>query len=169
MRNILFLCTANSARSILAEGMTNALGGGRVRGFSAGSFPKASPNPLALATLSEHGHPTDGLSSKSWDAFAGTGAPVMDAILTVCDAAAGEVCPVWPGHPSTALWGVPDPAGVEGVEDERRWAFGVAYARLRARIDDLMALDLDALDAEALTQALKAIGEKHAAAEAAVA
>lgn len=168
MRNILFLCTHNSARSILAEGMVNALGGGTLRAYSAGSHPKSKPNPLALETLSEHGHAIDGYQSKSWDAFAGEDAPVMDAIITVCDDAAGETCPIWPGHPATAHWGIPDPSAVDGDEDERRWAFGVAYARMRARVDDLLALDLDGLSGLELAAELRAIGDKHARAEAGV-
>src|SRR5258708_38056833 len=107
VRNVLFLCTHTSARSVLAETLLNAIGGGRFRGFSAGSFPKGQVNPLALETLQAYGHPTDGLRSKSWDAFAAAGAPGMDVVITVCDQAAGEGCPLWPGQPVTAHWGLP--------------------------------------------------------------
>lgn len=167
MRNILFLCTGNSARSILAEATLTALSAGAFHGYSAGSHPKGAPHPMALATLGQHGHGVDGLSSKSWDVFAEPTAPDMHAIITVCDNAAGESCPVWPGRPAAGHWGVPDPAAVDGDEDEQRWAFGVAYARLRARIEDLLALDWDALEPREISDALNAIGAKHNEAEAA--
>ena len=114
--NVLFLCTGNSARSILAEAILNHDGAGRFRAFSAGSRPKGAVHPLALKVLESHGYPTEGLASKSWDAFAGPDAPVMDFVFTVCDSAAGEACPFWPGKPVTAHWGIEDPAAVEGTE-----------------------------------------------------
>lgn len=132
--NVLFLCTGNSARSILAEGILNKRGAGRFRGYSAGSFPKGAVHPLALQLLKEQGLPAEGLRSKSWDEFAAPGAPRMDYIFTVCDQAAGEVCPIWPGHPITAHWGLPDPAAAEGNAAERALAFRDAYRVLDTRI-----------------------------------
>lgn len=166
MINVLFICTGNSARSILAEATLNALGGENFRGFSAGSDPKALPHALALATLDEHGHPTTGLRSKRWDVFAQDDAPDMQAIITVCDNAAGESCPVWPGRPAAGHWGIPDPAAVVGEEDEQRWAFGVAYMRLRARIEDMVTLDFSALSPGDLSHQLNDIGARHNKAEA---
>ena len=131
-RNVLFLCTGNSARSILAEALLNRLGDGRWRGFSAGSFPKGEVHPMALQLLDERGFPTGGLRSKSWDEFAGGDAPPLDLIVTVCDNAAGETCPVWPGHPARAHWGIADPAAVEG--EGQRAAFEEAYRQLESRI-----------------------------------
>ena len=131
-RSVLFLCTGNSARSILAEALLNRLGGGRWRGFSAGSFPKGEVHPMALQLLHERGFPTGGLRSKSWDEFAGTDAPPLDLIVTVCDNAAGETCPVWPGHPARAHWAIADPAAVEG--EGQRAAFEEAYRLLESRI-----------------------------------
>ena len=132
--NVLFLCTGNSARSILAEGILNKRGAGRFRGYSAGSFPKGAVHPLALQLLKEQGLPAEGLRSKSWDEFAAPGAPRMDYIFTVCDQAAGEVCPIWPGHPITAHWGLPDPAAAEGNAAERALAFRDADRVLDTRI-----------------------------------
>jgi len=136
--NVLFLCTGNSARSILAEALANhpAVGGGRLRGHSAGSHPRGQVHPLAIDTLRERGHPTDGLRSKSWDEFAAPAAPQMDVIVTVCDHAAAEPCPLWPGRPATEHWGMPDPAAVEGSDDDRRRAFRETYDALRRRIAD---------------------------------
>lgn len=135
-RNVLFVCTGNSARSILAEVLANdpSVAGGWLKGHSAGSHPKGHVHPLALDTLRERGHQTDGLRSKSWDEFALPTAPRMDFIFTVCDSAAGEPCPLWPGHPVTEHWGLPDPAAVEGSVDDRRRAFHTTYAELRRRI-----------------------------------
>lgn len=166
MRNVLFLCTGNSARSILAEATLTALGRSKFTGYSAGSEPKGAPHPLALATLAEQGHEYAGASSKSWTTFAAPGAPEMSAVITVCDNAAGEACPIWPGHPAAGHWGIPDPAGVVGDEDERAWAFGVAYARLRARIEDMLTLDWDGLVPAEISDGLNAIGAKHNEAEA---
>ena len=156
--NVLFLCTGNSARSILAESLVNHWGKGRFRGFSAGSFPKGAVHPLALALLRRRGLPSTGLRSKSWDEFAAPGAPVMDFVFTVCDQAAGEVCPVWPGNPVTAHWGVPDPAAATGSEAERQAAFRVALTALEQRIKLFVALPVAKLDRLALKRRLDEIG-----------
>jgi arsenate reductase len=161
--NVLFLCTGNSARSILAESALNALGEGRFRGFSAGSFPKGAINPDALTLLKRIGYPTDGLRSKSWDEFSKPGAPVMDFIFTVCDDAAGEVCPVWPGHPMTAHWGIEDPSHVEGNDIERERAFVTALGYLENRIKLFLALPIDRLDAMALKAHVREIGQSEGA------
>ncbi|SFF55723.1 Protein-tyrosine-phosphatase [Fontimonas thermophila] len=158
-RHVLFLCTGNSARSILAEGILNALGQHRFRAYSAGSHPKGAVHPLALATLEQLGFPATGYRSKSWDEFAASGAPVFDFIFTVCDAAAGETCPVWPGKPISAHWGMPDPAAVTGPEEQRRQAFMDAAQTLRRRIERFLALPFDRLDAAALQHALREIGQ----------
>ena len=134
VKNVLFLCTGNSARSILAEGILNKRGAGVFRAYSAGSFPKGQVHPLALQLLKEQGLATEGLRSKSWDEFAGPDAPRMDYIFTVCDQAAGEMCPIWPGHPITAHWGLPDPAAAEGNAAERALAFREAYRILDTRV-----------------------------------
>ncbi|MGU7773290.1 arsenate reductase ArsC [Burkholderia sp. MR1-5-21] len=157
--NVLFLCTGNSARSILAEVQLNALGGGRFRGYSAGSHPKGEINPLTLQLIQQMRLPTDGLRSKSWDEFAVPGAPVMDFVFTVCDKAAGEQCPVWPGQPVTAHWGVPDPATVEGSDDTRMRAFKDVAATLRKRIELFKSLPLSSLDRLALKKAVTDIGK----------
>jgi arsenate reductase (thioredoxin) len=156
--NVLFLCTGNSARSILAEVLIEHWGRGRFCGFSAGSFPRGTVHPLALDLLERLQLPTAGLRSKSWDEFARPGAPVMDFVFTVCDQAAGEVCPVWPGNPVTAHWGVPDPAAVEGSEDERKRAFREAHRRLEARIKLFVALPIDKLERMALQRRADEIG-----------
>ena len=139
-QNVLFLCTGNSARSILAEALLNdhAIGGGRFRGYSAGSRPRGTVHPLALDTLKENGLPTEGLRSKSWQEFAAPDAPRMDFIFTVCDNAAAEACPMWPGHPVTDHWGLPDPAAVEGSDEEKRRAFHGTFTELRQRIQDFV-------------------------------
>ena len=157
--NTLFLCTGNSARSVLAEGTLNDLGRGRFRAFSAGSHPGGIVNPFALELLNQRGHSTEGMRSKSWDEFASAGAPKMNFIITGCDNAAGETCPLWPGHPANAHWGVEDPAAVEGSDADKRAAFATAYAILRRRIELLLALPLDKLDALARAQRLKVIGQ----------
>ncbi|MCX7961316.1 MAG: arsenate reductase ArsC [Burkholderiales bacterium] len=156
--NVLFLCTGNSARSILAEAYLNARGGGRFRAFSAGSRPAGRVNPFALELLAARGIATDALRSKSWDEFAQPSAPRMDLVITVCDSAAGEHCPFWPGQPITAHWGVPDPAAAAGDDEARRRAFAIAFERLRARIDRLLELPIESLDPRALRERLAEIG-----------
>jgi arsenate reductase len=156
--NVLFLCTGNSARSILAEVMLNAMGGGRFRAFSAGSHPKGAVNPHAIKLLAKNRLPTEGLRSKSWDEFARADAPPMDFVFTVCDDAAGEVCPLWPGQPMTAHWGVPDPAAATGSEDDIDRAFFRAYEQLHRRISLFVNLRLDRLDRLALQQRIDDIG-----------
>jgi protein-tyrosine-phosphatase len=165
--NVLFLCTGNSARSILGESIVNQLGQGRFRGFSAGSQPKGEVHPYSLDLLSSLRFPVDGLSSKSWDVFAAAGAPPMDFIFTVCDDAAGEACPAWPGQPMTAHWGVPDPAAAQGTEIERRAAFRQAFAALENRIRIFLSLPLARLDTMTLQARLDAIGRQPPAASAA--
>ena len=157
---VLFLCTGNSARSVLAEATLNHLpaGRGRFRAFSAGSHPKGQVHPLALDLLQAEGLPIDGLRSKSWDEFAGPDAPALDFIITVCDSAAAETCPVWPGHPATAHWGVPDPAAVEGPEAQRTQAFREAYLALRQRIERFAGLPFDELSGTARIEAVREIG-----------
>jgi arsenate reductase (thioredoxin) len=156
--NILFLCTGNSARSILAEALANHWGRGRFRAYSAGSYPKGTVHPLTLQLLDRLDLSLPEARSKSWDEFAQPGAPVMDFVFTVCDQAAGEVCPVWPGTPVTAHWGVPDPAAAEGSEAERMAAFRDAYRRLEARIKLFVALPIDKLDRMALKRKSDDIG-----------
>ena len=156
--NVLFLCTGNSARSILAECLLRQLGEGTFDGFSAGSFPKGEVHPLALRLLRKQGFSTEALRSKSWDEFAAPGAPVMDFVFTVCDQAAGEVCPVWPGHPVTGHWGIPDPAAADGSEADRVLAFRDAFRMLERRIKLFLALPLASLDRMALQREVDAIG-----------
>lgn len=156
--NVLFLCTGNSARSILAEALLNFEGKGRFRAFSAGSFPRGQVNPLALQTLKHAGLSAEGYRSKSWDEFASAGAPRMDFIFTVCDDAAGEVCPVWPGHPVTAHWGMPDPAAVAGSDAEKAKAFRETLRLLSNRIRVFIALPFEKLDRLALRKHVDDIG-----------
>lgn len=156
--NVLFLCTGNSARSVLAEAQLNALGKGKFKAWSAGSFPAGRVNPFTLQLLQSMSLPVDELRSKSWDEFASPGAPVMDFVFTVCDQAAGEACPLWPGHPVTAHWGVADPAGVTGSDAVRRRAFRDAAATLRKRIEMFISLPIGTLDQLALTEETRAIG-----------
>jgi arsenate reductase len=165
--NILFLCTGNSARSILAESIVNRLGGDRFKGFSAGSHPKGKVHPYAIDQLESLGYPTANMHSKSWDVFAVAGAPRMDFVFTVCDDAAGEACPVWPGQPMTAHWGIPDPGAVEGSEIDKRAAFRAAFAALENRIRLFISLPFDSLDRMALQQRLDAIGARSPSAAAA--
>lgn len=155
---VLFLCTGNSARSILAESLVNHWGRGKFRGFSAGSYPKGQVHPMALELLKRMNLPTDGLRSKSWDEFAAPGAPMLDFIFTVCDNAAGEVCPVWPGKPMTAHWGIADPAGVEGTDADKAFAFRKAFKELETRIKLFTDLPIDSLDHLKLQETLRAIG-----------
>ncbi|MDX9706509.1 MAG: arsenate reductase ArsC [Azospira sp.] len=155
---VLVLCTGNSARSILGEALFNHLGAGRVRAFSAGSQPSGKVNPVALETLAKHGIPLPEARSKSWDEFAAPGAPQIDFIFTVCASAAGEACPIWPGHPATAHWGIPDPAHVEPMA-ARREAFELAYRQLRARIEAFLALPLETMSADEVKAAARKIHE----------
>lgn len=161
--NILVLCTGNSARSILAEALFNHLGNqenpGRIRAFSAGSQPTGKVNPLALETLASHGVPLPEARSKSWDEFAAPGAPAIDFIFTVCASAAGEACPIWPGHPTTAHWGIDDPAHVEPLA-VRRTAFEDAYRKLRQRIEAFVALPLETLSPAEIAAAAKRIHQE---------
>lgn len=168
MKNVLILCTANSARSILGEAILAKLGEGRVRAFSAGSTPRGTPNPDALALLEEFGHDTSGLRSKSWDEFEGPDAPKMDIVITVCDNAAGESCPIWPGAPVQAHWGIPDPAGRGETDEERRAAFVETYRLLEARVTALMALPFEDMHARDLKAALNTIGAMEGATDLAV-
>ena len=161
--NVLFLCTGNSARSILAESILNAEGKGRFKAFSAGSQPKGEVNPHALKELEALGYPFEGFRSKSWDEFAEPGAPKMDFIFTVCDSAAGEACPVWIGHPMTAHWGIEDPAAVEGSEVEKARAFAQAARFLKNRIMSFISLPLASLDRLALETHLRQIGAMEGA------
>ena len=161
--NVLFLCTGNSARSILAESILHKDGQGRFRAFSAGSQPKGEVNPFAIKVLEQENYLTDGLRSKSWDEFARPGAPVMDFVFTVCDNAAGETCPVWPGQPVTAHWGIEDPAAVEGEDIQKLAAFVTAFRYMKARISLLTALPVAKLDKMALTSKLREIGQGEGA------
>ncbi|WP_421852224.1 arsenate reductase ArsC [Oricola sp.] len=158
MQNILILCTANSARSILGEAVLAKLGEGRVNAFSAGSTPRGEPNPDGLALLGEYGYDTSAFRSKSWNEFEGADAPKMDIVITVCDNAAGETCPLWPGAPVQAHWGIGDPAGKGESAEERRAAFAETYALLEARILALMALPFEAMNPDDLKAALNTIG-----------
>lgn len=160
--NVLFLCTGNSARSIIAEAVLNAMGKGRFRAYSAGSHPTGQVNPYALELIERNRLPTEGLRSKSWDEFAAPGAPELDFVFTVCDRAAEETCPVWPGQPMTAHWGVPDPAAVQGTEEEKRRAFLRAWAELSNRISIFVSLPLDKLDRLSLQRRLDEIGKTQA-------
>ncbi len=158
--NVLFLCTGNSARSILAEALLNKAGAGRFRAYSAGSFPKGQVNPHALQLLEGLNVPTADLRSKSWDEFAKPGAPPLDFVITVCDNAAGETCPIWPGVPATAHWGIPDPAAVQGSGAEIAAAFALAARQLRARIDLFMNLPIASIDRISAQSRLREIQAK---------
>ena len=157
--NVLFLCTGNSARSILAEAYLDSAGRGRFAGYSAGSHPAGRVNPFALELLAKHRVSTEGLRSKSWDEFARPGAPRMSFVFTVCDNAAGEVCPVWPGQPVSAHWGIEDPAAVQGSDEDKRKAFLKAFTQLAARINLLLNLPIDKLDRMTLKAKLDDIGK----------
>lgn len=159
MYNVLFLCTGNSARSILAESILAKDGAGRFRAFSAGSQPKGAVNPFALKVLRSFDYPAEGFRSKSWEEFARPDAPVMDFVFTVCDNAAGEACPVWPGQPMTAHWGIEDPAAVEGPDIEKEKAFVSAFRYLRNRISVFTALPITSLDRMTLSSKLVEIGQ----------
>ncbi|HEV2111857.1 MAG TPA: arsenate reductase ArsC [Gammaproteobacteria bacterium] len=160
--NVLFLCTGNSARSILGEVVLNnlAVGKGRFKAYSAGSHPKGAVNPYALETLQRNKFPVTGLRSKSWDEFAKAGAPLMDFVFTVCDQAAAEQCPFWPGQPMTAHWGLPDPAAVEGGDEQKRKAFRDTLMALRRRIEIFVSLPLEKLDKLAIQKKIEEIGAK---------
>jgi protein-tyrosine-phosphatase len=158
--NVLFLCTGNSARSILAEALLNNLGREHFRAYSAGSHPAEQVNPFAIELLEKSRLPTEGLRSKSWDEFAATGAPPLDFVFTVCDKAAGEVCPVWPGQPMTAHWGIEDPAAVQGSDEDKRKAFMNALTQLHRRISLFVSLPMDKLDRLSLQHRLDAIGRE---------
>lgn len=157
--NVLFICTGNSARSILAEALLNQLGGGRFRAFSAGSHPNGQVNAFALSTLQQLRIATDGFRSKSWDEFAQPGAPVLDFAFTVCDNAAGEACPFWPGQPMTAHWGMPDPAAVQGSDEAKAQAFMDTAVALKRRIELMLALPLNTLAGMSLQRELDRIGK----------
>jgi arsenate reductase (thioredoxin) len=163
--NVLFLCTGNSARSIMAEAILNRTGGGRFKAFSAGNHPKGSVNPHALDLLRKFNHDVSAMRSKSWDEFAQAGSPDLDFVFTVCDNAAGEACPLWPGQPITAHWGIPDPAAAQGSEAEIALAFRDASRMLERRIDLFLALPIEKLDRLVLTTRLKAIGRSEGATE----
>jgi arsenate reductase len=161
--NVLFLCTGNTARSILAESILRKDGAGRFNSFSAGSHPKGVINPYALKTLEAYDYPTDAFRSKSWEEFAAPGAPIMDFVFTVCDNAAGEPCPVWPGQPMTAHWGIEDPAAVEGSDIEKQKAFNLAFRYMKTRISLLLATPIHRLDKLRLKARLREIGESEGA------
>ena len=159
LKNVLFVCTGNSARSIIAEGLMNHLGAPRFRAYSAGSHPKGEVHPLALEALKHFKLPTDGFRSKSWDEFSAPDAVPLDFVFTVCDNAAGEVCPVWIGQPMTAHWGLPDPAAVEGTEAVRRQAFADTVVAMKRRIELMLALPLASLDRFAVQRRVRDIGK----------
>jgi arsenate reductase len=161
--NVLFLCTGNSARSIMAESILTKEGGGHFKAFSAGSQPKTQVNPLAIETLEKMGYPTTGLRSKSWDEFDTPGAPRMDFVITVCDNAAGEVCPIWPGHPTKVHWGIEDPAAVDGAKMEKLAAFATAFRYLKNRIGLFLALPISKLEASLLVDKMRDIGQSEGA------
>ena len=156
--NILILCTGNSARSILAEALFNTVGAGRFKAYSAGSHPAGRVNPFAIEQLQTLGYPIESLRSKSWDEFAQPDSPQMDFIVTVCDNAAGEVCPLWPGQPVTAHWGFPDPAAVTGSDEEKRAAFAQTLRQIKARVQLFLSLPLETLDRVAIEERMRAIG-----------
>ena len=159
-KNVLFICTGNSARSIIAEALMNHLGGKRFRGYSAGSHPKGEVHPLALEALKHYRLPGEGFRSKSWDEFAAAGAPHLDFVITVCDNAAGEMCPLWPGQPMTAHWGMPDPAAVEGSAVERQKAFFDTVMGMKRRIELMLALPMPSLDRLAIQREMRDIGQR---------
>jgi arsenate reductase len=165
LRNVLFLCTGNSARSILAEAIMNRLGGGRFKAYSAGSTPKGAVHPQALSLLGSQGFALAGFRSKPWDEFAAPGAPRLDFVITVCDNAAGEVCPIWPGQPITAHWGMPDPAAVDGDPAAIALAFADTYRMLTNRIRLFASLPIESLDRLAIKRRMDDIGHSHDAPE----
>ena len=157
--NILFLCTGNSARSIMAEALVTTMSHGRFQGYSAGSNPGGIVNPFAVEKVKETGYPLDKLRSKSWDEFARLDAPRMDFIITVCDNAAGEVCPIWPGHPSSSHWSFEDPAAVDGSDEQKRAGFDKIFRQIMGRMSIFLALPLDKLEKHAILQEIKKIGD----------
>jgi len=158
--NVLFLCTGNSARSIMGEALFNTMGAGRFKAYSAGSHPTGKVNSFAIEQVQRLGYPVEGLRSKSWDEFAAPGAPKMDFVITVCDKAAGEVCPFWPGQPITAHWGFPDPAAVKGSDEEKRAAFTQIFHQMRNRVQLLLSLPLETLDRMVIEKQVRAIGRE---------
>jgi arsenate reductase len=156
--NVLFNCTGNSARSIMAEALVTIMGGGRFKGFSAGSKPTGRVNPFAIEQVKQAGYPVEDLRSKSWDEFAAPDAPRMDFIITVCDNAAGEACPIWPGHPATAHWGFEDPAAVEGTDEEKRAAFAAVFVQIKRRMQAFVSLPLHELEEDEIVEAMRKIG-----------
>lgn len=158
--NVLFICTGNSARSIIAEGLLNNMGGGRFKAYSAGSHPKGAVHPLAIQALEAVRVPIGDFRSKGWEEFAQPGAPQMDFVFTVCDQAAGEVCPIWPGQPMSAHWGMPDPAAVEGSDEVKAKAFRDTVVTMKRRLDLMLALPLERLDRLALHREVKDIGSR---------
>lgn len=163
MTNVLFLCTGNTARSVLSEAILRQDGAGRFMAYSAGSQPKGVVNPFALKVLERMGYPATGFSSKSWNVFSVPGAPKMDYIITVCDNAAGEACPIWPGHPASAHWGIEDPAAVTGADEAIEAAFETAFHQMKARIAAFLALPFDSLDEAALRAEMRKIGQMDGA------
>jgi arsenate reductase len=162
--NVLFLCTGNSARSIMAEALVTTMSKGRFQGYSAGSKPGGKVNPFAIEKVKEAGYPVENLRSKSWDEFARPDAPQMDFIITVCDNAAGEICPFWPGHPTTAHWSFEDPAAVEGTDEEKRAAFNKIFKQIVARMNTFVSLPMHMLDKHAIQREIKKIGDTPVAA-----
>jgi len=158
--NILILCTGNSARSIIGEALFNTMGAGRFRAFSAGSHPTGKINPFAVEQVRSLGYPVEKLRSKSWDEFAQPGAPELDFVITVCDKAAGEVCPLWPGHPVTAHWGFPDPGAVQGSDEQKRAIFALTLRQMRNRVQLFLSLPLEALDRMSIEKKMRAIGQQ---------
>ena len=158
IKNVLFVCTGNSARSIIAEGLMNHFGGNRFRAYSAGSHPKGEVHPMAIDALKHFKLPSDGFRSKSWEEFAKPDAPQLDFVFTVCDNAAGEMCPVWPGQPMTAHWGLPDPAAVEGTDAVKHKAFNDTVVQMKRRIELMLALPMASLDRMAIQREVRDIG-----------
>jgi arsenate reductase len=158
--SVLILCTGNSARSIIGEALFNTMGAGRFKAYSAGSHPTGRVNSFAVEQVRALGYPAENLRSKSWDEFAAPGAPKLDFVITVCDNAAGEMCPLWPGQPITAHWGFPDPAAVEGTEDEKRAAFAHTVRQMRNRVQLFLSLPLETLDSLAIEKTMRAIGQQ---------
>jgi arsenate reductase len=158
--NILILCTGNSARSIIGEALFNTIGTGRIKAYSAGSHPTGRVNPFAIEQVRALGYPVDNLRSKSWDEFAAPRAPELDFVITVCDKAAGEMCPLWPGQPITAHWGFPDPAAFEGTDEEKRAAFAQVLRQMRNRVQLFLNLPLETLDSMAIEKKMRDIGQQ---------